>query len=266
MHPRPQPPPCPQQATTHWSGTSWRLSGAEEVLWGRLQGYGRNGRSIRGKVPSSLPGRSSPALCDVRHRKRRVRARRWGRSTARLVADRPRNGLDQRCIRREGGRGSGFQKWPKSIFPFINFSFSHHEIWVRVGGGGEPPPMAVSRSNTSLASTHRRSHLLAVQEGVYFDLIDCRGDRRVGLELFIILDGVVTETDRSHLMHRSTGAEGQRGTGKSGRIATSPSQRVPTQSVTCLHHNAANVVDTQATPWLQYPPRGRGGGGRTELE
>ena len=58
-----------------------------------------------------------------------------------------------------GGRGDGtqkcmHQKWPKSIFPFVNFFFCHQEIWVRGGGsnggGGDPPPMVVSRSNTSL--------------------------------------------------------------------------------------------------------------------
>ena len=33
-----------------------------------------------------------------------------------------------------------YQKQPKSIFPFVNFTFSHYEIWVQGGrrgsGGG----------------------------------------------------------------------------------------------------------------------------------
>ena len=29
-----------------------------------------------------------------------------------------------------------YQKSPKSIFPFVNFTFSHNEIRVRGGGGG----------------------------------------------------------------------------------------------------------------------------------
>ena len=43
-----------------------------------------------------------------------------------------------------GGGGSGtqmfvYQKWPKAIFPFVNFIFSHYEIRVQGGGGGYPP-------------------------------------------------------------------------------------------------------------------------------
>ena len=48
---------------------------------------------------------------------------------------------------RRGGGGSGTtkvvsQKRPKSIFPFVNFIFSHHEIWVQ-GGGSAPLLLAV---------------------------------------------------------------------------------------------------------------------------
>ena len=40
----------------------------------------------------------------------------------------------------EGVGGSGtqkvvYQRWPRSIFPFANFIFSHHEIWVQAGRG-----------------------------------------------------------------------------------------------------------------------------------
>ena len=47
--------------------------------------------------------------------------------------------LIQGCIRREekvGGSGFLYQKWPKSIFPSVNFLFPHHEIWVQWGGKG----------------------------------------------------------------------------------------------------------------------------------
>ena len=51
----------------------------------------------------------------------------------------PRDAVEQR----RGGGGSGtqkfvYQKWPESIIPFVNFNFSHHEIWIRGGGGGDP--------------------------------------------------------------------------------------------------------------------------------
>ena len=42
------------------------------------------------------------------------------------------------------------QKWPKSRFPFVNFIFSHCEIWVQGGASPPPPPTVVSRSTTSL--------------------------------------------------------------------------------------------------------------------
>ena len=47
----------------------------------------------------------------------------------------------QGCFgREEGGGGKIFvyQKWPKSILPFVNFVFPHYEMWVRGGGGGPP--------------------------------------------------------------------------------------------------------------------------------
>ena len=39
------------------------------------------------------------------------------------------------------------KNWPKSMFPFANFIFSHYEIWVHlregVQGGGEGTPLLV---------------------------------------------------------------------------------------------------------------------------
>ena len=57
---------------------------------------------------------------------------------------------------RGGGGGSGarklaYQKEPKTLFPFVNFTFSHDEIWVHGGGAGVL--MVVSHSNTSLLPT-----------------------------------------------------------------------------------------------------------------
>ena len=60
----------------------------------------------------------------------------------------------QGCIRREEGEGGGsgtqkyvYQKCPKSIFPFANCIFPHHEIRVQAGGGSRlaSPPSSSSR-------------------------------------------------------------------------------------------------------------------------
>ena len=68
-------------------------------------------------------------------------------------------GQGQGCIRREEGRGGGgvpnslYQKWPKKIFPSVNFIFSrygHFGVCLWGKGGGGAPPRVVSRSNTSL--------------------------------------------------------------------------------------------------------------------
>ena len=57
--------------------------------------------------------------------------------------------------KRGGGRGGGLE--PKNLCtnnspnqPFVNFIFSHYEIWLRGAGGNPPPPMVVRRSNASL--------------------------------------------------------------------------------------------------------------------
>ena len=46
--------------------------------------------------------------------------------------------------------------------PFVNFIFSRHEIWVQRGEVPAPPPMVVSRSNTSLGKEVHRSRILRV--------------------------------------------------------------------------------------------------------
>ena len=39
-----------------------------------------------------------------------------------------------------------YQKWPKSIFPCVNFIVSHHEIWVQGGEGCPPLPLLLRLS------------------------------------------------------------------------------------------------------------------------
>ena len=69
-------------------------------------------------------------------------------------------------------KGSCTKKWPQSILPFVNFIFSHYEIRVR--GGGVPPPMVVSRSNTSLGKAEPSPAL-----GCPRDPVSRRGRREV---------------------------------------------------------------------------------------
>ena len=94
------------------------------------------------------------------------------------------------CIRREAGGGGSetqkivYQKWPESAFPFVNFIFSHCEIWVH-GGGGVPPsscgcqpfyyiPGHVAMSTfLSCAHTSAHVHVLCVDH-----ITKCRASSR----------------------------------------------------------------------------------------
>ena len=76
---------------------------------------------------------------------------------AALVAQGGNESRSQGWIRREeGGKKVRNPKvcvpkiWPKSIIPFVNFNFSHYEIWVGGRGVAPHPPMVVSRSDISL--------------------------------------------------------------------------------------------------------------------
>ena len=83
----------------------------------RGEGGRPNARDLKGRLPQSR----SPHKC------------------AKCCSNEADQGGDQSGIRREeGGRGSGnqmfvHQKWPKSIFPRVNFIFSH-QICVPKGG------------------------------------------------------------------------------------------------------------------------------------